>query len=112
MHEMSIAQNIIEIVEEEMAEHGVQEIKAVNIAIGKLAVVAVEQLAFCFSLIINDSKLAGACLNVREVPLSYRCKSCGNEFTAEDITLSCPSCGADELEMTAGRDLVVESLEV
>ncbi len=112
MHEMSIAQNIVEIVEQEMVEHGIEQIKAVNIAVGKLAAVAVEQLAFCFSMIINDSKLAGAVLNVREVPLTYRCKACGKELTAEDIALTCPSCGADEMEMVSGRDLVVESLEV
>ncbi len=112
MHEMSIAQSIVDIVEEELARHGVKQLKAVNIAVGRLAAVVPEQLTWCFSIIVGQTNLAGASLNVRVVPLGYRCFACGNEFTSEEMTLICPKCGEENPRLTSGKELTVETIEV
>jgi hydrogenase nickel incorporation protein HypA/HybF len=112
MHEMSIARNIMEIVEQEMEKHNLEKATAVNIAVGKLAAVAPDQLAFCFSILITDTNLAGAKLNIREAPLEYKCLTCGKECYAEDILIECPECGADTLKLNSGRELTIESIEV
>jgi hydrogenase nickel incorporation protein HypA/HybF len=112
MHEMSIAQSIVDIVEKELASHGVEQLKAVNIAVGKLAAVVPEQLAFCFSMITMETSLAGATLNIREIPISYTCSVCGKEFTAEEMSIVCPECGDARIDLTSGRELTIESIEV
>jgi len=109
---MSIAQSIVDIVEEELARHKVQQLKAVNIAVGGLAAVVPEQLSFCFSMLTVDTDLAGATLNIREVPLGYRCLACGNEFTSEEMVFVCPKCGEENLDLVSGKELTIESIEV
>jgi hydrogenase nickel incorporation protein HypA/HybF len=112
MHEMSIAQSIVDIVERELASHGAEQLKAVNIAVGKLAAVVPEQLVFCFSVIILETSLAGATINIREIPISYTCSVCGKEFTAEEMFIVCPECGDARIDLTSGRELTIESIEV
>ena len=112
MHEMSIAQSIVDIVEKELASHGVEQLKTVNIAVGKLAAVVPEQLAFCFSMITLETSLAGATLNIREVPPGYMCSTCGVEFTSGGMAIVCPKCGDTHIDLTSGRELTIESIEV
>jgi hydrogenase nickel incorporation protein HypA/HybF len=112
MHEMSIAQSIVDIVEKELSSHGVEQLTAVNIAVGKWAAVVPEQLAFCFSMLTMDTNMAGAILNIREVPLGYTCSACGEKFTSEGMAIVCPKCGATNIALTAGRELTIESIEV
>jgi len=112
MHEMSIAQSIVDIVEKELTSHGVEQLKAVNITVGKLAAVVPEQLAFCFSMITIETNLAGATLNIREVPIGYTCSACGEEFTSGEMSIVCPRCGDTNIGLTSGRELSIESIEV
>jgi len=112
MHEMSIARSILDIVEQEMSGHAGSHLQAVNVAVGKLSAVSTEQLTWWFTIMVAETDMAGAVLNVKAVPLGYRCVACGNEFTAEEIALACPKCGAEHPELISGRELTVESLEV
>ena len=112
MHEMSIARSILDIVEQEMSGHAGARLQAVNVAVGKLAAVSAEQLTWWFTVMVAETDMAGAVLNVKTVPIGYRCGACGNEFTAEEIALACPKCGAEHPELISGRELTVESLEV
>ena len=112
MHEMSIAQSIVDIVEKELVNHEVEQLKAVNIAVGKLAAVVPEQLTFCFSMITLETSLAGAILNIREVPPGYACSTCGGEFTSGEMLIVCPECGGTNIDLTSGRELTIESIEV
>lgn len=112
MHEISIAQDIVEIVEQEMVRHGAKELEAVNVAVGKLAAVMPEQLAFCFSLITAGTNLTGVSLNIREVPLGYMCGSCGEGFTSEEVSFVCPRCGEKNPDLVTGMELNIESIEV
>jgi hydrogenase nickel incorporation protein HypA/HybF len=112
MHEMSIAQSIVDIVEKELTSHSVEKLKAVNIAAGKWAAVVPEQLTFCFSMITVDANMAGATLNIREVPLGYTCSACGEELTSGGMAIVCPKCGDTHIDLNSGRELTVESIEV
>lgn len=109
---MSIAQSIVDIVEKELANHGVEKLQAVNIAVGKWAAVVPEQLAFCFGMITMDTSMAGATLNIREIPLGYKCSACGEEFTSGEMSIVCPRCGDTSIALTTGRELTIESIEV
>jgi hydrogenase nickel incorporation protein HypA/HybF len=112
MHEMSIAQSIVDIVEKELTSHGVEQLKAVNIAVGKLAAVVPEQLSFCFNMLASETSLAGASLNIREIPLGYTCSACSEEFTSNGMAIVCPTCGNTHVDLTSGRELTIVSIEV
>jgi len=112
MHEIAIAQSILDIVQEEVTRNQVERLVAINIAVGKLSAVVPQQLAFCFSIITVDTNLAGATLNIREVPLGYVCGACREEFTSEEMSLICPACGEKNPHLITGKELNIESIEV
>lgn len=109
---MSLVQNIIDIVEQEMDRHGVEKLKAIHLAVGRMSAVVPEQLTLCFEILTSQTRLAGTALSIRMVPLTYQCGDCLKEFTSEGITGNCPSCNSENLELIFGRELKIESIEV
>ena len=41
-----------------------------------------------------------------------RCRACRKTFEPERLDLRCPDCDGQEVDIIAGRELYVESLEV
>ncbi len=66
MHELSVALNIVEIAEEELARHGGERVRAVHLQIGSLSGVAAEALRFSFSLACEGTRVEGSRLVVEE----------------------------------------------
>lgn len=112
MHETGLVQNIIEIVEQEIDKHGIKKIASVHLSAGVLSCVVPEQMTFCFEILKMNSCLADAELKIEMVPITYGCPLCRKEFTAEGITLHCPYCLSERLELITGRELQISYLEV
>jgi hydrogenase nickel incorporation protein HypA/HybF len=112
MHEMSLVQNIIDIVVQEMERHGVEQLRAINLAVGRMSAVVPEQMTLCYEILTSNTPLAGTVLNIRLVPITYQCLDCEKEFPSEGIASQCPFCRSENLEMIFGRELKIESIEV
>lgn len=112
MHEMAIVQSMIEIVEQEMAQHHANKLKAIHLAVGRMTCVVPEQMRLCFEILTDNKPLAGTELVINTIPLTYQCWECNRNFTSEGITSKCLYCKGENLELTAGRELQIESLEV
>jgi hydrogenase nickel incorporation protein HypA/HybF len=112
MHEMSLVQNIIDIVEQEMDRHGVEKLKSIHLAVGRMSAVVPQQLTLCFEILTSKTRLAGTALDIKMVPITYRCRNCDQEFTSEGISFKCPSCEGEDPELVFGRELKIESIEV
>jgi hydrogenase nickel incorporation protein HypA/HybF len=111
MHEMSIAQSIMDIVEQEMARHGVSRVSVIRLVIGEFTAVVPQSLSFCFELIIKDTPLEGVRLEMEQVPLTGRCQACGREFPIREYQFICPACQSQEIETIAGKELFVKEIE-
>jgi hydrogenase nickel incorporation protein HypA/HybF len=116
MHEMSIAQSLVGIVQQEMSKHGVSRLVSVRVCHGALAAVVPHALEFAWQAVTQDTPLAGARLDMVEVAVRLRCSSCGKEFTPEDcdrlLLIPCPACGEDlGHEVLEGKELYIENLE-
>ncbi|EGJ51589.1 hydrogenase maturation nickel metallochaperone HypA [Desulfocurvibacter africanus] len=115
MHEMSIAQSLIDIVDQEMKKHGVTKLLKVKVMHGRLANVVPEALHFAWQALTLETPFEGAELVTEEVPLKVRCKQCGITFEPEDATLLlmiCPQCGEEfGHEVLSGKELYIENLE-
>ena len=112
MHEMSIAQNILDIVKEEMARHSVYRLEAINIAVGQLSAIVPASLTFCWKVLTDETDMEGVALNIRVVPLSYSCFDCGARFESQEMVFICPECQADGPMLTSGRDMTIENIVV
>ncbi len=113
MHELSLVESIITIVEEERERHGIPRLKRVYVKNGALAGAVTEALTFAWEALTPGTDLAGVELVVEDVPLVVRCGGCGTEFSPEDRRfMPCPNC--EEFfghTVLAGKELSVASIE-
>ena len=112
MHELSIAQNILDIVREKIPQGEEALVRAVRIRIGAMAGVVPDSLAFCFSAITHGTPLERTALEIINVPLTVHCKMCGTESSIEQTLFFCPSCGGFELDVLTGREMQVSEIEL
>ena len=111
MHELSIAQSLLDIVVEESGKNGIERVRAIRLQIGEFAAVVPEALTFCFELVSRDTVAAGAALEIEAIPVVARCDKCGETFEVKDQVFLCPECGEPVFEILSGRELSVASIE-
>ena len=109
MHELSIAEAIVDVVERHAQGRAVAR---VDVRVGHLRQVVPEALSFAFTVLTSGTALEGAELRIAHVPAAGRCRACGQDGTFADIPLICAHCESLDIELTAGEELDVEALEV
>ncbi|WP_457678534.1 hydrogenase maturation nickel metallochaperone HypA [Thermovibrio sp.] len=114
MHETSIAMGLLSSLEEVAQREGAKRVLKVKVKVGKLSGIVVDSFVFAFNALKEQSpKLKDAELIVEEVPITYKCKDCGKEFTVETVFFpECPQCGSVNLELLAGEELQVVNAEL
>ncbi len=112
MHEMGLAQNILDIVLRTAAANGARRVVRVKLRAGQLRAIVPEQLRFCFEFVAKDSLAEGAELAVQVVPIRSRCRGCAAEFEVEAFRVVCPGCGGGDLDILQGKELLVENIEI
>lgn len=111
MHELSIVQGILEIIERERRARGFARVKAVELQCGHYSCVTEESLRFLFEAAATEPHLEGAALALVRMPAISRCGACGAEFAGEGGG-ACPACGAEGAAPLIRTDIFVRSLEV
>lgn len=111
MHELSIAQSILDIIQQEAARHGIARVTRVGVSVGAFSAVAPSSLVFCWDLIKEGTVAEGSELAITEVDLAGLCQDCGAEFPMDEPVTDCPQCGSKKVEMTQGRELNVAFIE-
>jgi hydrogenase nickel incorporation protein HypA/HybF len=108
MHELAVMESIVTTVEERV---GAARVCRLHLQIGALAGVVPDALRFCFEACAQGTALEGAELEIDEVDGRGRCRICGGETALASFLELCP-CGSAELEVIAGNELRVTSVEV
>ena len=112
MHEMSIAEGIIQLIEEQAVAQAFTQVRAVWLEIGPLAMVETESLRFCFDAVCRNTLAQEARLEIIEVPGQAWCLGCGQTVAVSKRYDACPQCGSYQLQVTAGDELRIKELEV
>lgn len=108
MHELSITQSVVEAV----CEHSLgRPVRSVRIEVGRISGVVVESMEFCFELVAAGTPVEGARLEFDQPEGRAHCRGCNSDFTVDDLILLC-SCGSADVEITAGRELRIMTMEV
>jgi len=109
VHELSIAQAIVDVA----ARHaGASRVTRVHVRVGHLRQVVPSALEFSFELCAHGTPVEGAELELRVVAAAVGCRACGAESEPAGFPLACTACGALDVEVVAGEELQVESLEL
>lgn len=112
MHEMSIAQSLVELLREEMEKAGARTLRSVRLEIGRLSAIVPDALSFGFQVVTAGTELEGAELIMDIIPLRCTCRECGARFEMEDYNFRCPLCGGVEIDTLSGRELAVKEITV
>lgn len=112
MHELGIAQSVIEAVQAEAARHPVSKPTKVGLRIGELAAVDPDALQFSFEALTAETNLEGLQLEIQFCPRRHRCHDCGTEFDVKDFNFRCPQCQSTRNECVSGDQLEMAYLEL
>ena len=112
MHEMGIANSVLEAVRSEMVRYPGSYPCKVGVRIGEMTAIDQEALRFCFDAMILETELESLELGIEVCPRRHRCQVCGNKFSVRDYDSRCPQCASLETTFISGDELELAYLEV
>ena len=112
MHEISLAESMLQIIENAAHTQGFTRVKTVWLEIGQLACVEQESLRFAFDVVMRGSIAEQARLEIIEAVGQGRCEKCAQSFPLAALYESCPACGSYDVKVTGGDGMRVKELEV
>lgn len=112
MHEMSLAESILQIVEDTARANAAEHVRSVRLEIGALSHVEERALRFCFDAVTRGTVADGARLEVLGTPGRAWCMPCGESIALDRLGDACPLCGSYQLQVTHGEEMKVREIEV
>jgi hydrogenase nickel incorporation protein HypA/HybF len=110
MHEMSIAQNILEIVKDYATKENAKEIKEIELEIGTLAGIEFESLEFALSVSLKTPLTENTDIQINKVQAKSICLDCNFEFETLNLFEHCHKCKSYNTKLIQGKELQVKSL--
>lgn len=110
MHEMSLAEGVLQIVENTAHAQGLQRVTELRLEIGRLSGVEPEALRFCLDVVLKGSLADTAQVEFIEIPGQGWCMQCELAMPIETLFDPCPHCGGYQIHITGGREMRVKDL--
>ena len=112
MHEMSYMIRLVDEAVGEVEKHGGRVLK-MCVSVGEMTGVLPEYLYKYYPEAVKGTILEGSELSVETVEARVRCEGCGGEYRpTRENGYACPVCGNTNGRIIAGRDVVLERLEL
>ena len=112
MHEVALAQGIVDIVTEQSRRDGFKRAKVVHVELGGLSNVMPEALVFGFESASRGTAAEGARLDFLHSPGTGWCMDCSAAVQVDSRVALCPKCSGVRWVVTGGEQMRVTELEV
>lgn len=112
MHEMAIAESVLEIVESAALGNAASRVSTIWVELGALSAVEPQALAFCFDAVARGSVADGAALEIVTLPGEAWCMPCGERVALPRRTDPCPRCGSHQLQVLRGDEMRVREIAI
>ena len=112
MHEMALAESVIQIVEETAGRNSAACVRAVWLEIGRLSHVEPEALRFAFDVVKRNGLAHGARLEIVATEGTAWCMKCSQTVALARFGDACPRCGSYQHQVTAGDEMRVKEIEI
>jgi len=112
MHEMSLAEGMLQLVEDGARRNDATAVKTVWLEIGALSQVEVDALRFCFDAVTRGSLAEGSRLEILTRPGLAWCMPCGDRVPMTLRGDGCPHCGSHPLQVLQGEGMRITEIEI
>lgn len=112
MHEVSLAEGILRIVQDAARRHGATRVATVTLEIGSLAHVEPRALTFCFDAVTRGTVAEGAKLAIETVPGLAWCMPCSERVPLAQLGDACPRCGSYQVQVIGGEEMRVRDIAI
>jgi len=112
MHEMSLCEGVLQVLETEAKKQSFSKVKTVWLEIGNLSSVEPEAMLFSFDVVSRNTLADGAKLNIINIPGNAWCMQCARKVLVKQRYDECPECGSYQLQVTGGDEMRIKELEV
>jgi hydrogenase nickel incorporation protein HypA/HybF len=121
MHEFSIASDIVRNVLDTVEKNKGKKVLSIDLDIGELALLNVEQVTFWVKELLKDSIAEGAKVKVKAIKAKVACDACGHKGGIKSdqgdpfqhfVPLSCPKCGSFQVKIEKGRECFLRKIQV
>jgi hydrogenase nickel incorporation protein HypA/HybF len=110
MHELSLLENVREILENHAVSQNFTKVTKVTLEIGKLSNVEPDALRFGFDVVMKDSLADNAELIISELNGLGLCQQCGLQVEMETSYDPCPHCGSCLVKVIQGAEMKIKDL--
>ncbi|MBN1576278.1 MAG: hydrogenase maturation nickel metallochaperone HypA [Chitinispirillaceae bacterium] len=114
MHEFNVCQSIVDTVNKQLTARGREKCKVIKttVVIGALRPIVSEYLTLTYAHLTKGTIAEGSELAVRRPPANGKCRQCGSTSMVTGRCFRCQQCGANEGEITGGRELYIDHIEL
>lgn len=113
MHELSLTQSILDIIEDYAQKHHFKKVHSVKLSFGKLSSIEPKCLGFAFEVLSKETKAQEACLEFDILPIVIYCMSCEKEVEVDSYTATCPQCEGEDVVLAGGtQELKIVEIDV
>jgi len=112
MHELGITEGLLSLALEQATKAQAQRITKIEVVIGQDSDTSEESIRFYFDLLAPGTIAEGATLSFERVATRFRCSHCQRLLSPAEASRGCPNCGERHLELAAGRELYLKSIDV
>lgn len=109
MHELSVCTAIADAVRQHTGD---RPVRSVRLRIGYLRQLLPDSLEFCWSMVTDRGPLAGSELIIDHIPAEVECRGCGRRTVLDHPVLRCPGCSGSRVEVVAGEECLITSIDV
>ncbi len=114
MHELSLAQDILQAALDETQKAGGKRIRGIYVKVRESShhIEDTSSLEFCLEAVAKGTIAEGAEIGIEVIPPTVRCKEWDFTFWLQSHRLFCPRCGSGNVHMITGGEIFLESLEI
>ena len=120
MHVFSISNEIVRNVLDTAKKNGGQRVLSIQLEVGELALLNVEQVTFWIHELFKGTVAEGAKVKVKTIKARIQCESCGYKggisLDRQDpfrhfIPYACPQCSSFQIKVEKGRECTLRNIQ-
>ncbi|MBW9221074.1 hydrogenase maturation nickel metallochaperone HypA [Methanothermococcus sp. SCGC AD-155-M21] len=119
MHELSYATSMLNTIldtvnnYDDFKDKSIKKVSKINLEIGELTFINIEQLKFAFEVVSQSTLCEGAEIEVEHIKPKVLCNNCGYEgdLNAKDeFDIACPRCQSLSLKIKGGKEFNIKNI--